>query len=158
MCLRAQHLVQRRNLNSKSTYHDGIYNLLSQVAFSDLFHIAQNHGRYFFRGEGSVFSLDLDGNCGFIILICDAEAAQVSELALLVQGGSEFARQVSGGNKVLLLLPKHDPQLILNANTGGSTLKCTYGKCLMSACTSLSPNLRPIKRLPKLLARYPVNE
>ena len=41
--------------------------LLPKVAFSDISHLAQNHGRYFFGGERPVFSLNLNGYGGLVI-------------------------------------------------------------------------------------------
>ncbi len=49
--------------------HDGVHNLPPEVTLRNLFHFPQNHSGNFFRREQSVFSLNLDGDGGFAILV-----------------------------------------------------------------------------------------
>lgn len=52
---------------------DGVSDLLSKVALSDILHLAQNHGRDLLRGEVLVGSANLDANNGLALLVHDLE-------------------------------------------------------------------------------------
>ena len=52
---------------------DGVDYFFPEVALCDFLHLSENHCGDFFGGERPVLSLDLNGDGGFVILICDSE-------------------------------------------------------------------------------------
>ena len=51
----------------------GVYDFLPEITLGDIPHLSKNHSGDFFRGEGSVFAVHLDGDHGFVILVGDTE-------------------------------------------------------------------------------------
>ena len=52
---------------------DGVDHLFPEIALCDFFHLSEYHGRDFFGGKRPVFPLNLDGDGGFVVLVCNTE-------------------------------------------------------------------------------------
>ena len=52
---------------------NGVVNLLTQVAFSDLLHLSEYHGGNLLGSERSVLAIDFDGDRGLLVAVSDLE-------------------------------------------------------------------------------------